>query len=439
MKHITRLLGAMTIFLLLIAPVALAQNNEGPPSSVGLQLVVEGLTSPIDMAQPDDGTGRIFIADQVGMIRVVEGGQLLPEPLLDISGQLVDLSDNYDERGLLGLALHPDFASNGRLFVYYSAPLRAEAPSEWNHTSVISEFTLSMDNPNMADPASERVIMMVDQPQMNHDAGDITFGPDGYLYIPLGDGGGADDVGMGHTEGIGNAQDMSKWLGKILRIDINNGDPYAIPEDNPFVDMDNVPDEIWASGFRNPWRLSFDEEYGLLVADVGQNVWEEVNIVTAGGNYGWNMLEGYHCFSTETPDHNPLDCEETGPNGETLQRPVIEYNHQVGITIIGGYVYRGSAMPASLRGTYIFGDWSQGFGSPSGQIFIATPPPDNASDKMWKMQTLTIANSGESMLDQYILSFGRDNNGEIYVLTTNTTGPSGNTGRVWRIVPANNA
>lgn len=428
--------GVWAILALALAP-ATVLAQDGPPSSIGLQMVAEGLTAPIDLEQPTDNSDRMFIADQTGVIYVMGAdGQLLDTPFLDISDQLVDQMEQFDERGLLGLALHPGFADNGRFYVYYSAPLRAEAPSEWNHTSHLSEFTVSAEDPNQADPASERVLLMVDQPQFNHDAGDITFGPDGYLYVPLGDGGAANDDALGHTEDIGNAQDLTKLLGKILRIDVDGGAPYGIPSDNPFVDEADVPDEIWAYGFRNPWRISFDESYGLIVADLGQNVWEEVHIVEAGQNYGWNIMEGTHCFSVETPDHNPLDCERTGVRGEPLQLPIIEYSHQVGISIIGGYVYRGEAMPSGLQGNYVFADWSTSFGTPEAQLLVATPPPDNPTGKMWKMQTFDIANTGTDSLDMYILSLGVDQAGELYVLTSESAGPTGDTGKVWRIVPA---
>lgn len=427
---------AILIMALLMVPSTLAQDD-APPSSIGLEIVAEGLTTPLDLEQPNDDSGRLFIVDQIGVIRVVDGnGELLEAPLLDITDRMVRLSDRYDERGLLGMALHPNFADNGRFFVNYSAPLQDGAPEEWNHTSHISEFTISADDSNQADPDSERVLLRVDQPQGNHNGGDMEFGPDGYLYIPLGDGGNADDVGTGHTENIGNAQDLSTMLGKILRIDVDNGDPYAIPADNPFVDSEDAVDEIWAYGFRNPWRVSFDDEYGLLVADVGQNVWEEVHMIESGDNAGWNIMEGTHCFSTDHPDHNPLECDQTGADGDSLNLPIIEYSHQVGITIIGGYIYRGDAMPSGLQGNYVFGDWSTAFTVPEAQIFIATPPSDDAMNNMWKMQTLEIANTGTDSLDTFILSFGQDNDGELYVLTSDTTGPSGDTGKVWRIVSA---
>jgi len=427
-----------TIAVFLLFPAALmAQDDVGPPSGIGLELVVEGLTSPIDLEQPKDGSNILFIADQVGLIHVVDAnGQLMDTPLLDIQDKLVEQMDEFDERGLLGFALHPNFSKNGRFFVYYSAPLREEAPDDWNHTSYISEFTVSSDNMLQADPESERIIMMVDQPQFNHDAGDISFGPDGYLYVPLGDGGAANDVATGHTEELGNGQDLTKLLGKILRINVDNGDPYGIPEDNPFIDNSDIRDEIWAYGFRNPWRISFDDEFGLIVADLGQNVWEEVHIVQGGGNYGWNIMEGTHCFSTDTPNHNPLNCDSTGKNGEPLIQPIIEYNHQVGISIIGGYIYRGENMPSGLQGTYVFGDWSTSFGTPDARVFVAAPPEDDVENKMWKMQTLNIENTGSKSVGAYILSFGMDNSGELYVLTTTSAGPTGKSGKVWQIVPA---
>lgn len=420
--------------LFYFSPVA---AQEGPPSAVRLELVAEGLNSPVDLEQPDDDSGRMFIADRAGLIYTLDAdGNLLEEPFLDLRNRIVELMEGFDERGLLGMALHPDFANNGRLYVHYSAPLRDEAPDDWNHTAHISEFTVSADNPDQADPDSERVLLQVDEPQFNHNGGGLMFGPDGYLYIPLGDGGGADDAGLGHNEEIGNAQDLSTMLGKILRIDVDNGDPYSIPDDNPFVDDENALDEIWAYGLRNPWRMSFDDDYGLIVADVGQNVWEEVTLVDAGENHGWRIREGSHCFSVDYPNHNPLECETTGPNGEDLVPPVIEYTHQNGISIAGGYIYRGSAMPSGLQGLYVFGDWSTSFGSPAGQIFVATPPPADAGDAMWKMNPLTIESTGTRYMDTFLLAFAEDNAGEIYVLTSDTAGPTDGAGKVWRIAPA---
>ncbi|MBS3784506.1 MAG: PQQ-dependent sugar dehydrogenase, partial [Anaerolineae bacterium] len=271
---------------------------------LGLELAAEGLTAPVDMGTAGDGSGRLFIVDQIGLIRVLTAeGELLDEPFLDIRDRMVRLNPGYDERGLLGLAFHPDYETNGLFYVYYSAPLRAGAPSGWNHSSHLSSFAVSGENENRADAASEQVLLQVDQPQGNHNGGEIAFGPEGYLYVALGDGGAANDVGTGHVEDWyeanqgGNGQDVEEnLLGSILRIDVDGAHPYAVPQENPFAD-NGGQGEIWAYGFRNPYRFSFDAEGDreLFVADVGQNLWEEVSIATEGGNYGWNVREGTHC------------------------------------------------------------------------------------------------------------------------------------------------
>lgn len=441
-------LVAMTAIALLPSP-AQAQDQT---TSIGLQLVAEGLTAPVDMAVPRDGSGRLFVVDQVGVIHIIgSDGSMMDQPFLDISDKLVEINPDYDERGLLGLAFHPDYANNGRFFVYYSAPLRESGPQEWTNTNVLAEYSVSQDDPNKADPGSEKILFQVDEPQTNHNGGDIAFGPDGYLYVPLGDGGGANDEGMGHTDGMGNGQDLSKHLGKILRIDVDNGDPYGIPEDNPFLNDDTAQPEIWAWGFRNPWRMSFDAggDHQLFVGMAGQNLWEPIYIVNGGNNYGWRILEGSHCFSVDHPDYSPRNCDRTGANGEALHMPIIEYSHLVGEVVIGGYVYRGSALPSDLQGKYFFGEWSPGpdAGYPSGFggdgrgiVFTASPPPDSVDNTsaMWKPQWMTIASDNGSSRDvgAFILSFGQDANNELYLLTSNTLGPSGTTGKVWKIVPA---
>lgn len=218
--------------------------------TVGLELVADGLSAPVQALSPPDGSGRLFVVDQVGRIRVVSAdGVLLEEPFLDLRDRLVPLGPDLDERGALGLAFHPDYAANGRLFVYYSAPLRTEGPAGWDHTSHVSEFSVSND-PDIADGGSERVVLQVDQPQANHNGGQVMFGPtDGHLYISLGDGGGGNDVGTGHTPAIGNAQDTTNLLGAILRIDVDGAEPYAIPADNPFAGIEGR-DEVFAYGLR---------------------------------------------------------------------------------------------------------------------------------------------------------------------------------------------
>lgn len=404
-----------------------------------VELLAEGLTAPVMLREPPDGSGRLLVVDQAGLIRIVDGdGELLEEPFLDLRSRLVTLQDGFDERGLLGLAFHPDYATNGRFFVYYSAPLRSGAPAGFDHTSHVSEFVVSGD-PDVADAASERIILQVDQPQFNHDAGTVDFGPDGFLYISLGDGGGAHDVGTGHVQDWyeendgGNGQDVtSNLLGSILRIDVDGGQPYEIPADNPFVGEAGL-DEIWAYGFRNPYRFSFDPLTGdMLVGDAGQSLWEEVSLVEGGGNYGWNVKEGTHCFDAANPDEELDDCPDTGEFGEPLVDPVIEYanaaNGGIGVVVVGGFVYRGDAVP-ELQGQYIFGDYSRAGGEARGVVMMATP----AATGLWPVEELEFGDPpGE--LGEFLLGFGQDLAGEVYVLTSDTGIPDGTTGKVYRLV-----
>jgi len=419
-----------------VAPAA----GIGPevPSSVGLELLAEGLNSPVVLTPVTDDSGRLFVVDRIGLIRIISSdGELLEQPFLDLSDRPVGLQGQYDERGLLGLAFHPHYAENGRFFVYYSAPADEDAPAGWNHTARVSEFAVSRTDLNKADSGSERIILRVHQPQSNHDGGQVLFGPDGYLYISLGDGGAGNDVGLGHPA-IGNGQDFTTLLGSILRIDVDHGDPYAIPPDNPFVEREGL-DEIFAYGLRNPWRMSFDEggEHELFAADVGQNLWEEVDIITKGANYGWNIKEGTHCFDPDSPDQSPEECRETGAHGEPLIEPIVEYGHPslpggLGTCVIGGFVYRGNAI-AGLQGSYVFGDWTTAWDIPDGRVFAASRPSSGAG--LWQVRGLSIATSEDGRLGAYVLAFGQDSDHELYVLTTEATGPTGNTGKVWKILP----
>lgn len=402
--------GLLLAGLLVFSGMGLVAQRPFQPV-VGLELVAEGLVAPVGLVSPEDGTGRLFIVDQVGVVKILTAeGELVEEPFMDLGDRMVELRTNFDERGLLGLAFHPDFADDGRFFAYYSAPLREGAPADWNHTSHVSEFRVSGADPNRADPDSERVLLQVDEPQFNHDAGQLAFGLDGYLYISLGDGGGGDDVGLGHPP-IGNGQDISTLLGSILRIDVDNGDPYGIPPDNPFVGRE-ARDEIFAYGLRNPFRFSFDAagDQELFVGDVGQNLFEEVDIVTKGGNYGWNIREGLHCFDPANPDQPPAECPDTGAKGEPLLDPIIEYPHPglprgIGTTVIGGFVYRGSALPG-FEGRYIFGDWSTNFDQGDGTLLIATPP--SSEEESWSIEELRVATSESRRLDAFLLAFGQD-------------------------------
>ncbi|MBD3266377.1 glucose dehydrogenase [bacterium] len=370
-----------------------------PTPEIELELieVADGLASPVAGAHAGDNSGRLFICEQAGRIFIIQNDELMAEPFLDIRNKVVNLNSGYDERGLLGLAFHPNFETNQRFFVYYSAPTTGSG----NHKSIVAEYTVSSGNTNQANIDSERILMEIEQPEGNHDGGQLAFGPDGYLYIGLGDGGGAND----RHGAIGNGQDTSTLLGSILRMDVNSGDPYAIPSDNPFVGQDGR-DEIWAYGLRNPWKFSFDRggEHRLFCGDVGQNEWEEVNIIEQGGNYGWRVMEGTHCFNPST------GCDKTG---KIL--PIAEYSHDVGISVIGGYVYR--RHPDSiLYGKYVFGDWN-------GALFYLN------EEANWEMKEFGL----NTPLRGNILAFAENELGDIYVLTSVTGGPSGSRDAVYKL------
>ena len=419
---------------------------------IALEQIASGLTHPVMLAEAPDSTGRLFIVDQTGQIWILASeGTLLTEPFLDISERMVTLNPSYDERGLLGLAFHPDYGQNGRFFVYYSAPLHAEAPDEFNHTSHLAEFTVSATDPNQAAADSERILLAIDQPQGNHNAGTLAFGPtDGYLYVSLGDGGGANDTGVGHMEDWydanagGNGQDIEQnLLGSILRLDVDAGEPYAVPADNPFVGSAGLG-EIYAYGFRNPYRFSFDVAgtHELYVGDAGQELYEEVSLVEKAGNYGWNIKEGAHCFDAANPENPPASCPGTvgeghPRTGDPLIDPVIElrnsgaFDDGHGVVVVGGYVYRGSALP-SLDGTYLFGVWSRGDNN-GGAIFTA----ETAQEGMWDFAPLSLEGNPNGELQEFLLSFAQDLNGEVYVLTTQEVGPTGDTGKVYRLGPVN--
>ena len=424
----------------------------GAPIAVGVQLLAEGLASPITIVSADDRTGRLFIVDQTGKIRILtRRGELLPTPFLDVTARMVLLMPGFDERGLLGLAFHPNYRRNGRFFVYYSAPLRAGAPAGYNHTARIAEYRVSAD-PNVADPASERVILEIDKPQFNHNGGTLAFGNDRLLYISIGDGGGANDVGLGHVEdwyadnGGGNGQDVdANLLGNILRIDIDRGSPYGIPHNNPFVGKPGL-DEIYAYGLRNPYRMSFDMKGGhrLFAGDAGQGLWEEVSIIERGGNYGWNVREGTHCFDAENNTVSPPTCPraEQAPSpraGTPLRNPIIEYANtanssaapetRLGVTVIGGHVYRGDRIE-KLEGRYVFGDFSRSFFPGNGSVFAASPERHG----LWTIRELTFANRPGGRLGHYVLGFGQDDRGEVYVGVKDVLGPTGTTGKVYKLV-----
>ena len=340
------------------------------PRVLVLESVASGLSRPLYITHAQDGSGRLFIVLQGGQILIHDGTALLPAAFLDISGRI----SSGGERGLLGLAFHPGYSNNGLFFVHYTDPAG---------DTVISRFQVSAD-PNAADAGSEAVLLQIDQPFVNHNGGQLQFGPDGYLYIGSGDGGSGGDP-------QNNAQSLSTLLGKILRIDVDGGVPYTIPPDNPFIQNPAARDEIWAYGLRNPWRFSFDRLPGdLFIGDVGQNAREEVDFQpassTGGENYGWRLMEGSRCFNP------PANC-----NNGSLTLPIIDYSHAVGRSITGGYRYRGLNVP-ELEGLYLYGDFI------TGRIWAAGPNGQGG----WTVEEVLAS-------DYNISTFGEDESGEIYL------------------------
>jgi glucose/arabinose dehydrogenase len=435
-----------------------SKSGQNPSRDLDLQNIADSLVSPIALVEPNDGSHRLFVVDQVGKIRIIDAnGQLLAQPFIDIASKMVTLSQGYDERGLLGLAFHPDYKNNGKFYLFYTAPPPAGGPTTnagntslpmtWNNTTTISVFTVSAGNPNMADISSERIILQEPHPQANHNGGTIAFGPDGYLYISIGDGGNKNDLGPGHVEDWysfnagGNGQDIEQNLmGNILRIDVNgsaNGKNYSIPPDNPFVGKPGL-DEIYAYGFRNPYRFSFDKRGSqrLLVGDAGQSRYEEISVVTKGGNYGWNVKEGNECFNAANEFLEVADCPTTDVYGNQLIDPVIQApnaaNPEGGhfVVIVAGNFYRGNSIPG-LQGKYIFGNFSTAF-SPKGEIYASNP----AGDGLWSYDKLSFKSFTGENIGYYVKGFGQDQDGQIYVLASKRLGPAGITGTVFKLVAA---
>ena len=369
-------LAGLLVSLIAIGP---GQPRTAAAQAIALETIASGLPDPVGVVHAGDASGRLFIVLQAGQIVIHDGVRLLPTPFLEV-GPLVSRGG---ERGLLSAAFHPDYANNGFFYINYT---------DTSGDTVVARYQVSAD-PDLADPASASIVLTVAQPFANHNGGQIAFGPDGFLYIGLGDGGSGGDPGD-------RAQDLGELLGKLLRIDVDGGAPYAVPAGNPFATNapcvqgfgnGNAPcPEIFAWGLRNPWRFSFDAVTGKLWAgDVGQGEWEEIDVIEAGENYGWNVREGAHCF-------NP-------PNGcaTTYTDPITEYDHSLGASITGGYVYRGSAIP-DLVGWYVFADFISGrlFAIPEDSVAGVTPVELSATG-------LSIASLGEATDGElYIVHYG---------------------------------
>jgi glucose/arabinose dehydrogenase len=374
--------AALVVATLLVVAACGGSSPAGPNGSaspapkVGFETVVGGLTAPLAIANAHDGSNRLFVAEQGGRIRIVRDGRLGAAPFLDVSGEIT----SGGERGLLGVAFHPRYPADPRVFVDYT---------DRNGDTQVSSFEVDPGDPDRLDPASETHVLFQKQPFANHNGGALAFGPDGDLYISLGDGGSGGDP-------HGNGQSLTTLLGKILRIDVDHATadrPYAIPSDNPWADgADGRKPEIWLTGLRNPWRMSFDRLTGdLWIGDVGQSAWEEIDVqragVAGGTNFGWNRMEGSHCFQPAT------GCEDP-----SLTLPVTEYGHDQGCTVIGGNVHRGTAQPA-LAGRYVFADYC------SGRVW-AIDPSTNAS----RAPTVVAETSHN------FTAFGEDESGELYAV-----------------------
>jgi glucose/arabinose dehydrogenase len=402
-----------------VAPVATPGGDLPGDVSIQLVKVADGLIDPINVASPGDGSGRLFVVERPGRIRIVQEGQVLEEPFLNISGQVLSA---FLEQGLYDMTFHPDFASNGLFYVHFAELMR-------NGDSMIVQYQVSANDPNKADPESAKVILQIEQPFANHNGGELAFGPDGYLYIGSGDGGWEGDP-------LEAGQDLTTLLGKILRVDVNAGQPYAIPENNPFAQPDRLVElfgisedefarihtevrpEIWAYGLRNPWKFNFDPETGdLYIADVGQNQWEEIDFQPAnslgGENYGWDFLNGSHCFPVQAET-----CDKVGV------LPVAEYSHDLGHAIVGIGVYRGQEFP-ELNGIYFAGDWE------SGRIWGLARDETG----VWVFQELL-----DTALQ--LTGSGQDETGSLYVTSCNCNYEAGidpaenPPGSLWRLVSA---
>jgi len=369
------LLSTFAALLLAVSSVA-AQDAAIPQVPNGkqyqLQEVASGFERPLLVTNANDGSNRLFVVDQNGFIWVVIDGVVQKQPFLDVSGLI---STNGNERGLLGLAFHPQFKTNGQFYINYT---------DVNGNTAVARYTVLASNPNVGDVNSASFVIQIKQPFPNHNGGNLAFGPDGYLYIGMGDGGSQGDPN-------GNGQNPKALLGKLLRLDVDSAQPYATPKDNPTATNPDFAPEVWAMGFRNPWRFSFDKATGdLYIGDVGQNQWEEIDFqavgAAGGANYGWNIMEGSHRYSGE-------------PVKEGLTAPIAEYSHnEGGCSITGGYVYRGETLKA-LDGVYFFADYC------SGKIWSTFRDASGAWQTNQFMDT-----------DFSISSFGQDESGELYVV-----------------------
>ncbi|MDP7165563.1 MAG: PQQ-dependent sugar dehydrogenase, partial [Candidatus Marinimicrobia bacterium] len=362
--------------------------------------IANGFTKPVYVCQPPGDNDRLFVLEQKGIIKIIKNGKTVRKPYADLRNRIHNPITPGDERGLLGLAFHANYQNNGFVYINYS---------DKNDHTIVSRFRVASD-PDRLDTKSEKVLIKLKQPFSNHNGGHMEFGPDGYLYISVGDGGKWGDP-------YNNAQNLGNLFGKILRIDVDTGDPYAIPDDNPFINNEDAKDEIWLYGLRNVWRFSFDWGKGdVYLGDVGQDLWEEIDFVAAenagGQNFGWRVMEGNHCYNPKE------DCEPTGvlpifeyPNDANYMKILtgMDEPNVDGCSVTGGYVYRGSAI-SELQGTYFFADYC------SGNIWTFKEKNGKATEFQNRTEEISLGGGG---FTNYISSFGEDNNGELYIVDYN--------------------
>jgi glucose/arabinose dehydrogenase len=407
MDRVTRTF--LTMAMVLAGRIALAELDERP-LSLGIEPAFPEISwegwgesedgtvvplRPILLTHAGDGSGRRFVPTQQGVIYSIDPTGRKASVFLSIVPK-VAYADKTNEEGFLGLAFHPRFKENGEFFVYYTNTAK-------KHQNVLARYRVKKDDPTQGDPDSEEILLVYDKPFWNHDGGTILFGPDGYLYITHGDGGLGNDP-------FGNGQNLSTLLGKILRIDVDHqGEktPYAIPADNPFVKTPNARPEIFAYGLRNVWRMAFDRQTGeLWASDVGQDLWEEIDLITKGGNYGWNRREGKHPFAKSK---SPSEADPA------LIDPIFEYSHDVGKSITGGPVYRGKAIP-ELDGAYLFADYV------SGKMWALYY--DRSKNAVTAHRPIPLPSAIP------VMSFGEDEAGEVYFMTNSPTGQG-----IWKLTP----
>ncbi len=439
-------------FISILLPLGFAQLLSAVSVAGTPELLVENLVAPIDIVTIPDDSNRRLILDQAGVVHLLgRDDKLHQKPFLDVTDRMLPVRQDFEERGLLGMAIHPLFRSNGRFFVTYTAPLSADAPRNWSHTRIVSEFTINPENPDALDPSSERVLIEQPWPSRKHNGGALAFGPDGYLYIGFGDGGGIHGVGpetLNDAYNVPNnrlwwdttAQDLQSLYGKILRIDVDKGLPaYGIPANNPLIGLPGR-DEIYAWGFRNPYRLSFDSSSegsaAFYITAVAETFWEAIYRVDSAGNYGWPLKEGTHCFDrtrTLDPPDNCLSPGQANSLANAIIDPVVEYPNMsvhregstvrrvgVGTAVVGAVMLRGAEF-GELADHLLFADWSADFRKPSGQLFVAK----ESEDRLWSIEKI-------DQLDSRIVALIQDSDQTIYVMTNDNFGPYGDTGKVYR-------